>query len=215
LGIYICDHHCVFCRDKSPARDSKFKIQNSNFFLKKNSKKKKHSQNSSPAAVVDPSACHDTVGCVCLDGEGNFAAVTTTGGIPMKRVGRVGDSPLVGCGFYADNELGAASSTGHGESIAKVVLCKGVLDRCDALSRAGSGTAAAAGPVTGEMAHAAAVDRLENMHRRLGSSGGVILIGRGGGVGVHFTTERMPWCVWREGAELRSGIDAPPGVIDI
>ncbi len=66
----------------------------------------------------------DTVGCVALDLEGRVAAGTSTGGTPNKMPGRVGDVPMVGCGFYADNELGGASSTGWGESIAKVILAR-------------------------------------------------------------------------------------------
>ena len=66
----------------------------------------------------------DTVGCVALDLEGRIAAGTSTGGTPNKMPGRVGDVPMVGCGFYADNEYGGASSTGWGESIAKVILAR-------------------------------------------------------------------------------------------
>ena len=66
----------------------------------------------------------DTVGAVALDSEGNFAVATSTGGTARKLRGRVGDSPIAGSGAYADNELGAVSSTGWGESIMKVVLCK-------------------------------------------------------------------------------------------
>jgi len=66
----------------------------------------------------------DTVGCVALDQAGHMAAGTSTGGTPNKMPGRVGDVPMVGCGFYADDELGGASSTGWGESIAKVILAR-------------------------------------------------------------------------------------------
>jgi len=60
-----------------------------------------------------------TVGCVVRDREGNLAAVTSTGGIGRMWPGRIGDSPIVGGGFYADNLLGAISMTGVGESILK------------------------------------------------------------------------------------------------
>jgi isoaspartyl peptidase/L-asparaginase-like protein (Ntn-hydrolase superfamily) len=66
----------------------------------------------------------DTVGCVCMDLHGNIAAATSTGGIAAKRVGRVGDSPLIGSGGYADSTIGGASTTGHGESIMKVNLAR-------------------------------------------------------------------------------------------
>ena len=70
---------------------------------------------------------HDTVGCVALDSDGNIACGTSTGGITAKKVGRVGDSPLVGCGGYATNDIGGVSTTGHGESIAKVILAQRIL----------------------------------------------------------------------------------------
>jgi beta-aspartyl-peptidase (threonine type) len=69
----------------------------------------------------------DTVGCVALDSAGHVAAGTSTGGTPNKMPGRVGDVPMVGCGFYADDELGGASCTGWGEAIAKVILARQAL----------------------------------------------------------------------------------------
>lgn len=66
----------------------------------------------------------DTVGCVALDHAGHVAAGTSTGGTANKMPGRVGDVPMVGCGFYADDALGGASCTGWGESIAKVILAR-------------------------------------------------------------------------------------------
>jgi len=66
----------------------------------------------------------DTVGCVALDQAGHIAAGTSTGGTPNKMPGRVGDVPIIGSGFYADDEFGGASSTGWGESIAKVLLAR-------------------------------------------------------------------------------------------
>ncbi|KAG7276958.1 hypothetical protein CRUP_016448 [Coryphaenoides rupestris] len=67
---------------------------------------------------------HDTVGAVAVDSCGNVACATSTGGIRHKMVGRVGDSPVIGAGGYADNRSGAVSCTGHGESILKVTLAR-------------------------------------------------------------------------------------------
>ena len=71
---------------------------------------------------------HDTVGAIALDRNGDLAAGTSTGGMPFKPAGRVGDSPFIGAGLYADNETGAASTTGHGERIIPVVLSKTATD---------------------------------------------------------------------------------------
>jgi len=68
----------------------------------------------------------DTVGAVALDKKGNVAAATSTGGFPLKIPGRIGDSPLIGCGTYADNNTGACSATGVGEIAVRLVLAKTV-----------------------------------------------------------------------------------------
>jgi beta-aspartyl-peptidase (threonine type) len=66
----------------------------------------------------------DTVGAVAVDSGKNVAAATSTGGISLKIPGRIGDSPLIGCGTYADNEEGACSTTGIGEIAIRLVLAK-------------------------------------------------------------------------------------------
>lgn len=73
------------------------------------------------AAVMElkPYSGHDTVGMVCLDGNGKMTAATSTSGLFMKKKGRVGDSPISGSGFYADSKKGAASATGLGEDLMK------------------------------------------------------------------------------------------------
>ncbi len=68
----------------------------------------------------------ETVGAVALDGDGNVAAATSTGGFPLKLAGRIGDSPLIGCGTYADNQSGACSASGVGEIAIRLVLAKTV-----------------------------------------------------------------------------------------
>jgi beta-aspartyl-peptidase (threonine type) len=69
-----------------------------------------------------------TVGAVALDQDGNLVAGTSTGGTCCKRAGRVGDSPLIGCGCYADTEAGGVSCTGWGEAIMKIVMAKTTVD---------------------------------------------------------------------------------------
>lgn len=68
----------------------------------------------------------DTVGAVALDKDGNVAAATSTGGFPLKIPGRIGDSPIIGCGTYADNMAGACSATGVGEIVMRLVLARAV-----------------------------------------------------------------------------------------
>src|SRR5207244_6939133 len=76
------------------------------------------------ADLFAPTISHDTVGAVALDRDGNIAAATSTGGTLNKAPGRLGDSSLIGCGCYADNESAAVSTTGWGEPIMKLVLAK-------------------------------------------------------------------------------------------
>jgi beta-aspartyl-peptidase (threonine type) len=68
----------------------------------------------------------ETIGAVALDKDGNVAAATSTGGFPLKLPGRIGDSPIIGCGTYADSMAGACSATGVGEIAIRLVLAKTV-----------------------------------------------------------------------------------------
>ena len=104
---------------------------------------------------------HDTVGAVALDGHGNLAAATSTGGTLNKTPGRVGDSSLIGCGCYADNLAGAVSLTGWGEPIMKLVLGKWATDRVAA----------------GSAPEIAAREAISYLYNRLGGHGGIILLG--------------------------------------
>ncbi|MGQ0556208.1 MAG: isoaspartyl peptidase/L-asparaginase family protein [Nitrospiraceae bacterium] len=72
---------------------------------------------------------HGTVGAVALDRAGTVAAGASTGGIDLMLPGRVGDTPIIGCGVYADNETGAVSMTGWGESIMRLAIAKEICDR--------------------------------------------------------------------------------------
>jgi L-asparaginase / beta-aspartyl-peptidase len=120
---------------------------------------------------------HDTVGAVALDGRGNLAAATSTGGTLNKTPGRVGDSSLIGCGCYADNLAGAVSLTGWGEPIMKLVLGKWATDRI-------------AGGTAPEIAAREAIAYLYN---RLGGHGGIILLGPDGRFGLAHNTPAMAW----------------------
>jgi beta-aspartyl-peptidase (threonine type) len=122
---------------------------------------------------------HDTVGAVALDMEGNLAAGTSTGGTLSKAPGRVGDSSLIGCGCYADNESAAVSLTGWGEPIMKLVLGKWAVDRV----------------ASGVAPQEAASEAIAYLFKRLGGHGGIILMGPDGEIGLAHNTPRMAWGV--------------------
>ncbi|MBU1197767.1 isoaspartyl peptidase/L-asparaginase [Candidatus Micrarchaeota archaeon] len=126
-----------------------------------------------------------TVGAVALDGNGNMAVATSTSGTYKKMAGRVGDSPLVGCGTYADKERGACSATGHGESFMKTVAAK---TACDALEKEPD-------------AQTAAEKTLQMILKRTGGKGGFILLRKDGDYGIAFTTPAMARGVMKEGME--------------
>jgi len=119
-----------------------------------------------------------TVGAVALDEQGRLFAATSTGGTCCKLPGRVGDSPLIGCGCYADTETGAVSATGYGEAIMRVVMAK---TACDFLRPANSTPARAA---------QAAVQLLANRGK---GTGGLILLDKNGNPGFAFNTPRMSY----------------------
>lgn len=84
------------------------------------------------AAELKPYIGHDTVGMACLDRDKRICVGTSTSGLFMKRAGRVGDSPLVGSGFYADSSIGAATATGLGEDIMKGLVSYEIVRQMEA-----------------------------------------------------------------------------------
>jgi beta-aspartyl-peptidase (threonine type) len=129
------------------------------------------------AALSGQAVNWGTVGAVALDVHGNLASGTSTGGTLFKYPGRVGDSALVGCGCYADNESAAVSTTGHGESIMKVVLAKMANDAV----------------ASGKFPQAAADDAVALLTKRTTGRGGLIILDRKGQVGIAFSTPHMAY----------------------
>src|SRR5499427_6842374 len=125
----------------------------------------------------DLAISHDTVGAVALDRNGNIAAATSTGGTLNKSPGRLGDSSLIGCGCYADNESAAASTTGWGEPIMKLVLAKWAADRVEA----------------GNIPEWVAKEAMNYLKQRVNGHGGIILLDRRGKFGIAHNTPRMAW----------------------
>jgi beta-aspartyl-peptidase (threonine type) len=137
----------------------------------------------------------DTVGAVALDTKGDTAAATSTGGRALKLPGRIGDSPLIGCGTYADNEAGACSTTGIGEVAIRLVLAKGA---CDLMRE-------------GHLAQEAAEEciRLVNNRIRLKSSMGLITVDAKGGIGAAHNTPNLCWAyVTSRMREPKAGMQA-------
>lgn len=142
--------------------------------------------------LFSSSAGHDTVGAVAVDGQGNIAAGTSTGGTLNKAPGRIGDSSLIGCGCYADNLSAAVSCTGWGEPLMKLVLGKWACDRV----------------AEGMTPQATAEKAIAYLQSRLDGHGGMILLDGRGRLGLAHNTPRMAWAAVYPGGES-SGISCP------
>jgi len=132
----------------------------------------------------------DTVGAIARDVRGHIVAGVSTGGRPLKLPGRVGDVPCAGCGYYADDELGAAVSTGEGEAILRVVMAKRAVD----------------GLVDTRAPNEVARVTIDYLARRVGGRAGVIILDAQGRVGCAFNTARMARA-WSQGDEIISRVD--------
>ena len=121
----------------------------------------------------------DTVGAVARDAGGRLAVAVSTGGIRGKLAGRIGDSPIAGAGFYADDRAGAVCGTGLGEAFIRLGLARLMVVE---LEHGMDGDAVARGAV-------------EHLTNALHAPGGVILIPREGEPRAAFNTDAMPWAV--------------------
>jgi beta-aspartyl-peptidase (threonine type) len=144
-----------------------------------------HQQHGPPDAKSSFQQSDGTVGAVAIDHVGNLAAATSTGGTLYKPAGRVGDSPLPGCGYFADNQSAAVSATGYGESIIKVQLSRTAADF------------AKTGPQPDPLATYAGVDHqaaqaaIDTLTHRVNGWGGLIMIDRLGRVGFAYNTPNL------------------------
>jgi beta-aspartyl-peptidase (threonine type) len=123
---------------------------------------------------------HGTVGAVALDRSGTVAAGASTGGIDSMLPGRVGDTPLIGCGVYADNRSGAVSMTGHGEGIIRLALAKTICERLAA----------------GHSPRVAAAMVLRELVSRLGGAAGTLVMTREGRFAIKHVTSYMAAGWW-------------------
>jgi beta-aspartyl-peptidase (threonine type) len=143
-----------------------------------------------------------TVGAVAMDHEGKLFAATSTGGTCCKRPGRVGDSPLIGCGCYADREAGGVSCTGWGEAIMKIVMAKTTVDLLRASCRGDQEALPLASTDDPAQAARTAVCILAERGR---GTGGVILLDRDGRPGFAHNTPRMAYGYVAEGGSFITG----------
>jgi beta-aspartyl-peptidase (threonine type) len=142
------------------------------------------------AGLLDARDRGGTVGAVARDASGTVVAATSTGGLVNKAAGRVGDSPILGAGTYADDEAGACSNTGDGEAFMRVCLAKTAIEWLR-------------GGMHPEDAARAAV---RFVLVRAQGAGGTILLDRFGRLGWARTTKAMPWAAASEGwSETRAG----------
>ena len=136
-------------------------------------------QKTKPQAAAEPDRHADyfgTVGCVALDTNGNLAAGTSTGGMTGKRFGRIGDSPIIGAGTYADNRTAGISCTGHGEYFIRHAVAHDISARIAYIK---------------ESLAKAATDVVHTVLKQAGGSGGIIGIDAQGNVVMEFNTNAM------------------------
>jgi beta-aspartyl-peptidase (threonine type) len=136
-----------------------------------------------------------TVGAVARDQRGHLAAATSTGGMAMKRPGRIGDTPLIGCGTYADDRLAAVSCTGHGERVIQLTLARHAADLV----------------ASGLDAMAAARAAVRLVEERAPGEAGLIVVGPRGGAGLAHNTPAMSRAWSTPAGELRAAVLAGEG----
>jgi L-asparaginase / beta-aspartyl-peptidase len=143
----------------------------------------------------DESRKHGTVGAVACDRHGNLAAATSTGGMTAKAPGRVGDSPVIGAGTWADNETCAVSATGHGEIFIRYAAAHEIASRMRY-----------AGQTLDQASRAVVIDMLAPA----GGSGGIIAVDRAGNVSLPFNCSGMYRGIVRQDGRLLTGIYDEP-----
>ncbi|MFX0053285.1 MAG: isoaspartyl peptidase/L-asparaginase family protein [Promethearchaeota archaeon] len=132
---------------------------------------------------------HDTVGCVVVDSHGRIASASSTSGWPGQFPGRVGDSPIIGAGVYA-NELAAASCTGKGEQILRIVMARMAVFYSE----------------EGLNAVEASAKAMRLLKEKTSGEAGLIMVDKDGNVGLGFDTPHMPVAVTRPGKHTYSSM---------
>ena len=171
-GIELVDAKYFFTQ---PRYDALQKI------LKQESEKEKKEKSDKVSSVDTPFAelpenKFGTVGAIALDKDGNLAAGTSTGGMTNKRWGRIGDSPIIGAGTYADNNTCAVSATGWGEFFIRLSVARDIAAQIEYRAMT---------------VQAAADTVIQRKLAKLGGDGGVIAMDKFGNIGISFNSEGM------------------------
>ncbi len=174
---FAAEHGCELCRNEDLIIPRE--VEHLRRYQQELGQREKAQSDSAPDGnnLFAPAVSHDTVGAVALDRNGNIAAATSTGGTLNKAPGRLGDSSLIGCGCYANNESAAVSTTGWGEPIMKLVLAKWTADRVAA----------------GNLPEWAAQEAMNYLKQRVNGHGGIIVLDAQGQFGIAHNTPRMAW----------------------
>jgi beta-aspartyl-peptidase (threonine type) len=152
-------------------------VPGSYFYTERRWKQLEEAQrNDKLASAEEDIAFFSTVGAVARDRNGNLASATSTGGMTNKRWGRIGDSPIIGAGTYADNATCAVSATGSGEYFIRAVVAHEICARVR---------------LSGVTAAAAAKDVIHGKLKDIGGDGGVIVVDSKGVLSLEFNTEGM------------------------
>ncbi|PDW01255.1 isoaspartyl peptidase/L-asparaginase family protein [Candidatus Chloroploca asiatica] len=154
---------------------------------------RRQDEESTLEAQPDPAVVHghDTVGAIALDKSGNLVAANSTGGTPFKLPGRIGDTPMVGCGLYADATIGGAVCTGWGEGIVRVALARRAIEQLE----------------RGVPPQTAAESAMHTLARYVdGGRGGCIILTPSGQIGLAWNTRRMAYAYATEDTPLIAGV---------
>lgn len=162
LGLEMVDSSYFYTEDRWKSLQKALKLEDGSSFL------------SEDEAIIDEK--FGTVGAVALDREGHLAAATSTGGMTNKRWGRIGDSPVIGAGTYADDRTCAVSCTGHGEFFIRLLI---------------AGRLSTAIQYKGMDLESAANSIIHDDLEKLGGTGGLIAVDREGNVAMPFNTAGM------------------------
>ena len=158
------------------AKEQGLEIVDPSYFFTENRKKSLERVKAKAKKKLTEQEKHGTVGCVVLDKNGNLAAGTSTGGMTNKRWNRIGDSPIIGAGTYANNNTCAVSCTGHGEYFIRYAVA---YDVSAMMEYKGSSLEEA----TNEIIH--------NKLKKAGGTGGLIAVDADGNIAMPFNTEGM------------------------